>query len=149
VFVHPLSAATIDELTRQAPVWFDSAELKMCPDLGTFDLRFTHAGSPGSIATTYCSDDRHHYLSIAFAQLIGRVSLSDMNKTAWQHNIGDDLEKIPTTVSEMITKIEAAAHENYDGVDNVGVLGLSGSAYSNEDDDGGEDDDDGKTRPGA
>ena len=57
---------------------------------------------------------RQHCLAVQCGALAGRVVLMDASKSAWQANIGDDLEGVVRAVSEMVRRIELAGRGEYD-----------------------------------
>lgn len=113
-YVHPLSEACIAELKKVSPPWFNPALVAIHPSDGTFRLPVRHEKVSdivdGELSTVYDAKSRHHYLVLKFGQLVGRVSLMDGSKSAWQANIGDDLARVPYTVRELCARIEDASN---------------------------------------
>ena len=108
-YVHPLTDAALSELTKLAPPWFSAEHVVMHPKEGTMFVSFHFKGTDGTVSTYYDREARHHFLSVRYGDLAGRVSLTDSSKSAWQSNIGDDLARVPLTVRELSQRIQDAA----------------------------------------
>ena len=112
LYVHPLSEASLGELAKLAPPWYDPANVAWHPREGTFMCKFALPGvrsNKGVVQTMYDGELRNHFLVVEYGELQGRVSLSDNSKSAWQSNIGDDLARVPSTIQELCTRIEEAS----------------------------------------
>ena len=109
-YVHPLTDAALQKLEVLSPPWFVKNDVVMDPKNGTFSLLFTdQAGTKGQLQTYFDKEARGHFLAVRFGALVGRVSLMDSSKSAWQSNIGDDHARVQSTVLELCTRIEDAS----------------------------------------
>ena len=115
-YVHPLTEAALNRLEVLAPPWLNKNDVTIDPKDGTFTLHFTNlCGSNGQLRTYYDRDARCHFLAVQCGALVGRVSLMDNSKSAWQSNIGDDLARVSTTVQELCSRIEDASKGIFPG----------------------------------
>ena len=105
---HPLSETALDEIVRSDPPWLDVSTVVWDHSQGTFRLPVRIGKEEGCIMTAY--ESHHHFLGVQFGKLVGRVSLTDNSKSAWQSNIGDDRERTLSLVKEMLEKIEEASN---------------------------------------
>mmetsp|Transcript_47270 Transcript_47270/g.88040 ORF Transcript_47270/g.88040 Transcript_47270/m.88040 type:complete len:176 (+) Transcript_47270:151-678(+) len=111
-YIHPLSDAALTELKLLSPAWFNDSDVVMDAKQGTFCVSFVHGESPpeeGQLRTYFDPETRHHFLTVKFAGLYGRVSLMDGSKSAWQSNIGDDFTRVHSSVQELCARIDDAA----------------------------------------
>jgi hypothetical protein len=113
VYIHPLSEVALTELRGLAPSWFNKDDVVLDSKQGTFSVDFVHGKDvpkEGCLRTYYDKETRHHFLTVTYAGLYGRVSLMDGSKSAWQANIGDDFSKVQLSVQELCARIEDAAN---------------------------------------
>ena len=107
---HPLSETALEEIVRLNPPWLDASHVVWDHSQGTFRLPVRIGKEEGEILTAYNSESHHHFMGVQFGKLVGRVSLTDNSKSAWQSNIGDDRERTLSLVKEMLEKIEDASN---------------------------------------
>jgi hypothetical protein len=99
-----------------APQWFNKDDVAIDSKDGTFNLRFINqCGSNGQLRTYYDKEVRCHFLAVQCGALVGRVSLMDNSKSAWQSNVGDDLARVSSTVQELCARIEDASKGIFPG----------------------------------
>ena len=67
-------------------------------------LPFSVDERDGLIVTYYDLDTKTHYLGLQFEGLVGKVSLTDNSKSAWQSNINDDRNRVIDSTKVMIEK---------------------------------------------
>lgn len=118
IYRHPLSEAVYEEIVLLSPPWLDTKRITWDHAQGTFELKFsqpvTYEGGEksviehGSVFTLYDSFSRNHFLAVHFAKLVGRVSLTDNKKSAWQSNIGADRDRTLVSVRELVEQINVA-----------------------------------------
>ena len=119
-YKHPLSETILEEISRIEPAWLKRDGVLWNHREGTLQLTFScevidGMGSDdkprvekGVIVTVYDPSSRTHYLGVQFSKLVGRVSLTDNKKSAWQSNIFQDREHTITMVRELIENIDNA-----------------------------------------
>ena len=109
-YKHPLSELIFDEIAVSKPEWFLKDKIEWNDADGTFDLPFEIKGENGLIKTFYDINTKTHYLGVQFAGLVGKVSLTDNSKSAWQSNINDDMNRVIDSTKTMVVKIEEASN---------------------------------------
>ena len=125
-YVHPLSEEVLSELRALRPAWFEEDAIEHDASSGTFTLAFTLGDAPpagaapgsaraagGVIRTFYDRGARQHCLSVECGALLGRVVLSDLSKSAWQANVGDDRARVASSVAEMVRRIALAGRGEF------------------------------------
>ena len=109
-YKHPLSELVLDVLYEKKPQWFDKDSVEWNGSDGTLKLPFSIDEQDGLIVTYYDLDTKTHYLGLQFEGLVGKVSLTDNSKSAWQSNINDDRNRVIDSTKTMIEKIEDASN---------------------------------------
>ena len=116
-YKHPLSELVFDEIVTSKPEWFHKDKIEWNTSDGTFKLPFIINEENGLIATFYDLDTKTHYLGLQFSGLVGKVSLTDNSKSAWQSNINDDRNRVIDSTKTMMVKIEEASNGILPSVD--------------------------------
>eukprot|EP00944_MAST-04C_sp_MAST-4C-sp1_P010450 g10450.t1 len=109
-YKHPLSELVLDVLYENKPQWFDKDSVEWNGSDGTLKLPFSIDEQDGVIVTYYDLETKTHYLGLQFEGLVGKVSLTDNSKSAWQSNINDDRNRVIDSTKIMIEKIEDASN---------------------------------------
>ena len=109
-YKHPLSELVFDVMYKKKPQWFDKDSVEWNASDGTLKLPFSVDERDGLIVTYYDLDTKTHYLGLQFEGLVGKVSLTDNSKSAWQSNINDDRNRVIGSTKVMIEKIEDASN---------------------------------------
>ena len=109
-YKHPLSELVFDVMYEKKPQWFDKDSVEWNASDGTLKLPFSVDERDGLIVTYYDLDTKTHYLGLQFEGLVGKVSLTDNSKSAWQSNINDDRNRVIDSTKIMIEKIEDASN---------------------------------------
>ena len=103
-YKHPLSELVLDVLYENKPQWFDKDSVEWNGSDGTLKLPFSIDEQDGVIVTYYDLETKTHYLGLQFEGLVGKVSLTDNSKSAWQSNINDDRNRVIDSTKIMIEK---------------------------------------------
>ena len=109
-YKHPLSELVLDVMYEKKPQWFDMDNVEWNSSDGTLKLPFSIDERDGVIVTYYDLEAKTHYLGLQFEGLVGKVSLTDNSKSAWQSNINDDRNRVIDSTKVMIEKIEDASN---------------------------------------
>jgi hypothetical protein len=107
-YKHPLSETALDEIVKLKPGWWKDDGVSWTT-MGSFQLNFSYNNETGKILTFYDKESKCHFLGVQYAELVGRVSLTDNSKSAWQSNINNDRERTIRSVQEMVGRIEDAS----------------------------------------
>ena len=109
-YKHPLSELVLDVMYEKKPQWFTRTVSNGTVLMELLSYLFQLMNEDGVIVTYYDLETKTHYLGLQFEGLVGKVSLTDNSKSAWQSNINDDRNRVIDSTKVMIEKIEDASN---------------------------------------